>query len=181
MSWVCDEYFDNLRNCDDGSKQANGRHSSFNELSFFGYCLKKLGFGMVIALEHLRQHVEINRQFVALHGLESIVKIVYAPLVRHAIRGKHYDWYDISGLKIPSKIDLLFVDGPPGSTGIMARYPALPILKSHLSQKSAIWWDDGNRRDEKLIANKWLREFSNLKARFVATERGSLTFWLKAP
>ena len=143
---------------------------------FFGHCLKQLGSGTVIALEHLLEHVEINHKIVVSHGLESIVNIVHGPLREYTIQGESYDWYDISKIKDLPEIGLLFVDGPPGSVGKLARYPAIPLFKPCLTEKTTIWLDDADRSDEQMIAQKWLSEVPSLKSQYHSTKRGALSF-----
>jgi hypothetical protein len=47
------------------------------------------------------------------------------------------------------EIDLLLVDGPPGSLGEMARYPALHVLESQLASNAVVILDDADRPDER--------------------------------
>jgi len=78
------------------------------------------------------------------------------PLVKPLENG----WYNDRGLPgLKSQIGLLFVDGPPGDTAPLARYPALPRLHEHLAPGATIILDDAHRPDEREILDRWLREF----------------------
>ena len=43
------------------------------------------------------------------------------PLVEQAIGEETYRWYDLTGMDDLEWIDLVFVDGPPGTTGPLAQ------------------------------------------------------------
>ena len=52
---------------------------------------------------------------------------------------------------------LVLVDGPPGTIGPNARYPALPLLMQHLGQhRIDLLLDDYARDPEKQIADLWI-------------------------
>ena len=53
-------------------------------------------------------------------------------------------------------IDLLIVDGPPGSTGTRARFPAYPLLSERLAPSALILVDDLQRSDERAVVDAWL-------------------------
>ncbi len=98
-------------------------------------------------------------------GIEHMVDLVHAPLVDYNYRGEEYLYYDCDSAlstiakhynhKAP-KI-LVLVDGPPGDTGIHARFPALPKLLKHLSTATFdLILDDYNRTEEKAVAESWV-------------------------
>lgn len=135
-----------------------------------GYCIKKAGSGKLISLEHNNEYVELNTQNIIEHGLQDIVKIIYAPLKKYTINNMEYIWYDF----IPEeKIDLLLVDGPPADIQKDSRYPALPLLIDKLSDDSLIILDDTIREDEKRIISRWLNEFPGFQSEFVDLEKGA--------
>ena len=76
-------------------------------------------------------------------------------------------------------IDLLVVDGPPGNIQSLSRYPALPLLYRHLSDRSIVILDDGHRDDEKKIVALWEKEFSNLSPEFLDLEKGAYIIRMK--
>ena len=42
----------------------------------------------------------------------------------------------------------------------MARYPAVPILQTYLQDSTVLFLDDGDREEEKLVAEKWRDKFN---------------------
>lgn len=137
------------------------------------YCLKQLGRGRVVSLEHDPKFVAMNHAIVVSHGLEDIATIVHAPLKEIETHGDKWLWYDLDGLKIDQPIDLLVVDGPPGNIQKLSRYPALPLLYGLLNRRATIVLDDGNRADEKRIVALWEKEFSHLSTEFLDMEAGA--------
>jgi Methyltransferase domain len=137
------------------------------------YCLKKLGKGKVVSLEHDVKYAAISQSLISFHGLEDIATIVYAPLKGFESNDQRWLWYNTDRLKIDQPIDLLVVDGPPGNMQKLSRYPALPLLYRHLNNKSTIILDDGHREDEKKIVALWEKEFSHISSEFLDMERGA--------
>lgn len=124
-----------------------------------GYAVKQNGSGKVIALEHSKEYFEKSKNLIHSHNLQNICEIYYCPLKEYEINGNKWLWYDVSNIEFPNDISIVSVDGPPGSTQSLARYPAIPILQNHLNKKTLIFIDDGNRKDETEIANLWSKEF----------------------
>src|SRR5690606_18547556 len=85
------------------------------------------------------------------HGLGATVEVRHAPLVAR--------WYEASVFADIDTIDLLIVDGPPATTGQLARYPALPLLAERLSPGAVVVLDDAERDAEAEIARRWCEEF----------------------
>ena len=138
-----------------------------------GYCLKRLGRGRLLSLEHEARFVALARERIALHGLGEFATVVHAPLVTVKIAGEEWPWYDLRDFSPGDSIDLLVVDGPPGRLHSLARYPALPLLYRSLSDRATVVLDDGNRADEKEIASRWGREFGDLMVEFRNLEKGA--------
>jgi Methyltransferase domain len=122
-------------------------------------CLRALGRGRVISLEHDPEYANRTADLLRLHGLEDLATVVTAPLTALEVNGRMFRWYSSKYEPLlQDKIDVLLVDGPPGSTGPRARYPAVSVLKPHLSEECWIMLDDGNRPDERHTALAWSRE-----------------------
>jgi len=138
-----------------------------------GYCLQAIGKGRVISLEHDERFAELNRARIKAHGLAEIVDIRLAPLTPHDMDGQQKPWYDERQLGDSEHIDMLIIDGPPGTTGPLARHPALPLLHDRLSETAVILVDDADREDERKAIALWQLEFPELSARFVATQKGA--------
>lgn len=126
---------------------------------WLGLALRHRGHGHVYALEHQERFAEATRAYVLANGLEDWVTILEAPLVHYSIEGNDYRWYDLAAIgPIKDRIDLLFVDGPPASTGHMARYPAIPLLADRLADNAWVVLDDTVREEEVSIVSNWLAE-----------------------
>jgi hypothetical protein len=137
-------------------------------------CLRRLGTGRLVSLEHDPVHARRTLAQLHLHGLEDVVTVVAAPLgERRAADGRTFRWY-ASGYEpgLDEPVQVLVVDGPPGTGGPRARYPALPLLGPHLAPGCVILHDDGDRPDEQSIANDWSRELG-LAAVRLPTGRGA--------
>lgn len=119
--------------------------------------LRHRGSGHVYALEHELKFAELTRGQLRAQGLEDWATIIDAPLTETTIEGESVLWYDLAALEhLPERIDLLFVDGPPGDSGRLARRPAYVLLESRLYDDSVVVLDDTNRPAEKEIAEDWL-------------------------
>jgi hypothetical protein len=99
----------------------------------------------------------LARDQLRAHGLEQWATVIDAPLADTVIEGESVQWYDLAALDLlPDRIDLLFVDGPPGDTGRLARRPAYVLLQSRLYDDSVVVLDDTNRPADKEISEDWL-------------------------
>jgi len=137
------------------------------------YCLKNIGKGKIISLEHDSKYAAISQELIATHGLQDIATVIYAPLKEFEIQGQQWLWYDISRLDIDKPIDLLLIDGPPYNIQDLARYPALPLLFDKLNGRATIILDDGGRLDEQEIVKLWLKEFNDLQSEYLPLQKGA--------
>lgn len=125
------------------------------------HCLKQMGSGKVVALEHICKFASATRQRLKEDKLEEVTTVLETPLRQWPLNGEKRLWYSFDPEPhLHQKIDLLIVDGPPGRTGPLARYPAVPLLKERLSSNAVIILDDGNREAEKEIAKRWIDELN---------------------
>lgn len=86
--------------------------------------------------------------------------VVRAPLEDQVFDTWTGPWYASDRLDgLPETIDLLLVDGPPNPKGTRARYPALPVVWSRVRAGGVIIVDDTDRRDEREVVRRWLKEF----------------------
>lgn len=110
----------------------------------------------VRALEHDAGWLEVVRRRIS-ERAGGRIELHHAPL-RHVITdGWRGMWYDLEGLEGLHDIDLLVVDGPPGPSRALARFPALPLLEPVLADRALIFVDDAGRPDETTIVERWLR------------------------
>lgn len=138
------------------------------------YCLKKLGRGKIVSLDHIEKYAEISRQTIKAHGLDEFAEVLYAPIKDYEIDGKKYLWYDDARLQSIDRIDLLIVDGPPRNVAANVRYPAIPLLLDKLQENSVVLLDDGARPGEKEIVQQWERKFGLLCSE-EAMEKGAFS------
>ena len=124
--------------------------------------MRHKGSGKVLALEHLEEYAEKTRAVLDAHGLSEWAEVRVCPLVDVSTPRGEYPWYDLDLDSIPRKIDILLVDGPPGSTGNHARYPALPRLRPVLAEQCLVVADDTDRRDEREVLAFWKEEWPEL-------------------
>jgi predicted O-methyltransferase YrrM len=122
-------------------------------------CLRALGSGRIISIDHDPVFANRTRELLRLYQVGDLVNVVTAPLAARELNGRVARWYGPeyeSLLQVP--IDLLVVDGPPGSSGPLARYPAVPLLRRHLAPEHVVVLDDGDRTDERATAQAWRDE-----------------------
>jgi hypothetical protein len=121
-------------------------------------CLRALG-GRIISLEHNPEYARRTSELLRLNGLDNVATVVTAPLAVIEVEGKAVPWYGNEyECLLGEPIDVLLIDGPPKATAPRARYPAVPLLKSHLAAQCWILMDDGDRQDERAIAHAWSRD-----------------------
>lgn len=122
------------------------------------YCLRQLGRGKVISLEHDAHYAEQTRQDLVRHGVSEWAEVVHAPLVDQQIGSRSSRWYDLSGVTLPERVDLLVVDGPPRYLQELTRYPAIPAMKDRLAPDAVVFVDDYADGGEKESVRLWCQE-----------------------
>ena len=137
------------------------------------YCIKRLGEGRVVSLEHDLVFAEKTRQLLKQHDLEEYAKVRHAPLCPVSINGQSWQWYDLNSLEELDRIDMLIVDGPPKKIQKNSRYPVVPLLSEKLANGCIILLDDGSREDETQIVELWNKQFHFNKTEFVKLEKGA--------
>ncbi|RCG30409.1 class I SAM-dependent methyltransferase [Sphaerisporangium album] len=141
---------------------------------WLGYAAQRFGGGRVIALEHDERFARSSRDLVLAHGLQDVVEVRHAPLTSWTAGGETIPWYDTRALDDLTDIGLVFVDGPPGATAPMVRYPAMPVLLPRCAPDAWFVLDDGARPAEREVADRWLREFPELTASAYPAEKGAM-------
>ncbi len=116
---------------------------------------------VIWSLEHDQKwHSKVNIWLKKLNLTN--VKLIESPLIKY----NSYDWYDISDLLLPTDLNLIICDGPPGSTR-GGRFGAMPVLKEYLNTEFVIFLDDTCRLTENSLMNKWSElpwtSFSNIR------------------
>lgn len=135
----------------------------------------------VLSFDHLEQYYQQTLDKLKQSGLASAVQLELAPLEPYAApNGNVYPYYachtalaKLAHHYSPvAKRVLVVVDGPPGTTGKHARYPAAPaILAAFKGAQIDFLLDDFTRVDEKEIALMWQAEFMESKIMYNSIER----------
>jgi predicted O-methyltransferase YrrM len=140
--------------------------------------LKALGQGRLVALEHEPRFAEETRRNLALQGLEGVARVLDSPLGKVRIGKGDWRWYQLPAEGLPASVELLLVDGPPGATGPLARYPALPQLAPRLAPGATIVLDDADRPDERETTRRWQAERPGLSVQHLPLESGAVVLRL---
>jgi predicted O-methyltransferase YrrM len=123
----------------------------------------------VISIDNSAEYAQKTKQMLAAHGISN-VDVRVAPLTPHA---SGVEWYDVAQLADLSNIDLLFIDGPPGSKNDRARHPALAECLSKLSPRAIVVIDDAGRDGEKDLAQEFAKALPSHTLEFLPHEKGT--------
>jgi predicted O-methyltransferase YrrM len=127
--------------------------------------------GRIIALEHDPVFGGKTREFLARHDVRDLAEIRDAPLESFSLDGQTYSWYARRAWEGLTGIDLLFVDGPPATTGHRARYPALPLLSGSLSPVATAVLDDLVVPDMQEVLRLWLDAYPDFRSEILPLEK----------
>ena len=131
--------------------------------------ISKAGAKKVISIDNSDEFADKTRAMLKEHGVRG-VEVRVAALTAHS---SGVDWYDTSKLGDIKGIDLLFIDGPPGSNNVDTRKPALPELLKRLSPRAVIIMDDVNRPAERELAEAFAQALPNHVLTFLQHEKGT--------
>jgi hypothetical protein len=133
-------------------------------------CLQMNGSGHVYSLEHEAEYAAKTRALLLEQGLGEWATVILAPL--RQVAGAP-SWYDLGQVpqSLPT-VDLLVVDGPPESTGPLARAPAWAALSSRMSSDCAVMLDDADRPDEQAAIAKWRQAEPGFRQSNLRAEKG---------
>lgn len=123
------------------------------------YALQQNGRGRLVSLDHDPEFADRTRYMLGLHGVSGGVEVRAAPLEPVRIGEGDWTWYPPEAFMDLRTIELLVVDGPPGRTGKLARFPALPLLRDRLAPGARVLLDDGARQEERLVAHRWQEDW----------------------
>ena len=129
----------------------------------------KAGAKKVISIDNSGEFADKTREVLKEHKVRG-VEIRVAQLKAH-ISG--VDWYDTAVIKDLKRIDLLIVDGPPGSKNPEARMPARAEFIAKLSPKAIIVIDDVNREGERKLAESFAKALPNHVLTIYPHEKGT--------
>lgn len=123
----------------------------------------------IISFDHSAEFAQVTRNVLAQHSIAG-VEIRVAPLEQY---DAERTWYSSKSFADISQIDLLVIDGPPGSKDPKARTGALLELASKLSPKAVVIIDDANREGEHAMAESFAKAMPGHTLRFLPHEKGT--------
>lgn len=129
---------------------------------WIGYLCRTFG-GKIVTIDHLEEYLSLTQTSVDRHHLNGQVECRLAALEKLELDGEDYLWYSLEALEGLEEIDMLIIDGPPASTGAMARYPALPYVRELLAPTATVILDDTQRAEESAILESWLEMFPSFR------------------
>lgn len=135
-----------------------------------GLALKLNNQGKAISLDHEELYAKITTENIEFNNISDVSNVIHCPLKEYKTFDKSWTWYEIANLNLPEKIDLLIIDGPPGKTQYLARYPAVPLLHQCFADRTLIVLDDANRNDEIIVVQKWITFLENNNFRVSVSE-----------
>ena len=126
---------------------------------FFAKLLKQLG-GHLLTIDHNKEWQDL----VAARCYDCLEHVTFAavPARKVTFEGSDFEWYDPEIVRAWAgdfHANMMVVDGPIGTSGRMARYPAMPVLHDLLSGDFTVVLDDINRKDELLTARAWADKY----------------------
>jgi predicted O-methyltransferase YrrM len=127
--------------------------------------------GRIVALDHDPVFGAKTRDLLARHDVSDLAEVRDAPLESFSIDGETYSWYARQAWEDLKGIDLLFVDGPPATTGHQARYPALPLLSGLLSPAATAVLDDLVVPDMQKVLQLWLDAYPDFGSEVLPLEK----------
>jgi len=137
----------------------------------------------VVTFEHNEEYYEKTKALLEQHGVAKYSDLVLAPLVEYKYEESEFMYYDcvakleeLATLGSIGKI-LVLVDGPPGITCPLARFPVLlHLLNAFKNIQIHLALDDYNRDEEKRTAQKWEEILKIQSIKFysenIASEKG---------
>lgn len=130
---------------------------------------KSVPHAKIYSIDNSSEYAAKTQQVLADHGITN-VELRVAPLTPHS---SGVDWYELSKLADISAIDLLFIDGPPGSKNPTARHPAIEECIGKLSPRAIIVIDDVGREGERAMAHEFARRLPSHSLEFLDHEKGT--------
>jgi predicted O-methyltransferase YrrM len=134
--------------------------------------MRRFGIGgRIIALDHDPVFGGRTRGLLARHDVRDLAEVRDAPLESFSLDGETYSWYAKRAWEDLTGIDLLFVDGPPATTGHQARYPALPLLSASLSPVATAVLDDLVVPDMQEVLRLWRDAYPDFSSEILPLEK----------
>ncbi len=147
-----------------------------------GRLLRQSGRGHLYSLEEDKAWHDVMATALSNEGLGDFVTLLHAPLEDYP--DADAQWYSreqVAYIQARTQhIDLVLVDGPK-SESTYARYQALPVFYSQLSQTSLIVLDDSRRPNERAVLDRWNRRFALSMTEYPDSQKGQVYIRLLGP
>ncbi len=116
----------------------------------------------IYSVDNDKSWIESIKKYIKNENLDNFVQFIYAPLSQNKETPSLNNLFWYNEEKINEQInkttfDCVIVDGPYANSKkkMVARYPAYPYIKKHLTLKYSIFLDDACRRGERKVIKKW--------------------------
>jgi FkbM family methyltransferase len=122
----------------------------------------------IVTFEHNKKYYNKTTAELEANKLSHLVDLVHAPLIEMKIENEDYLYYScehklsqLAAIYAERTVKILvLIDGPPESTGPLARLPAVPLLLNYLGKHQLdLVLDDYNRPEEKEAVGRWKKLF----------------------
>ena len=123
----------------------------------------------IFSIDNSEEWAGKTAQLLQSHAVTN-VDLRVAPLTPHS---SGVDWYELSKFGDISNIDLLFIDGPPGSKNPKARHPVILECAAKLNPRAVVVIDDAGRDGEKDLALEFAKVLPNHTLEFLPHEKGT--------
>jgi Methyltransferase domain len=105
---------------------------------------------------HLYVLQRLRQKSLSVHA-----QVMLCPLVQSRLEECQGQWYD-TRMIAPFPAQLVLIDGPPGYSAPLARYPAPYQLKAWMTPGTWLILDDADRPPEQETIRRWLDEIPSL-------------------
>lgn len=109
----------------------------------------------ILSLDSSEEWAEVTRAALERSGVAHLVELRVAGLEPLGPEGT--PWYEHAAWSDVEAIDLLFIDGPPGSGAPRARFPVVEAFGQLLAPQARVVVDDADRADEQAMIDAWQR------------------------
>ena len=123
----------------------------------------------IISFDHSAEFAQQTRDLLKRHSIKG-VEIRVAPIEDY---NSEMSWYSKKSFSDLKKIDMLLIDGPPGSKDPQARAAARIELLAKLSPHAVVIIDDANRDGERALAEAFAQDLPGHTLRFLRHEKGA--------
>ena len=123
----------------------------------------------IISFDNSEEFAQATRELLKRHSVRG-VEVRVAPLEPY---NSELTWYSKKSFSDLKKIDMLLIDGPPGSQDPNARSAARLELLAKLSPKAVVIIDDANREGERALAQGFAGDLPGHTLQFLRHEKGA--------